>query len=210
MLRANVAAFYYDYSDLQVGKVQGQLLVLENAASAEIYGLEGEFQLEPVNNFVIGLNASYLHARFEDYVTADQARPGGDGMTVDENGNPAFDLAGKKLPQAPDYTIDLSAQYTFDLANGGSLTLRGESFWSDRVFFSPFNRDVVSQSAHDTQNAFVTYETNNGLRLTAFVKNISNETIKSSGQVATVFIGSPVIGFVKPPRTYGLSIGYEF
>jgi len=208
-LRANLSAFYYDYSDLQVGKVQGQLVVLENAAAAEIYGLEGEFTVEPVDRFIIGLNASYLHARFKSYVTADQARPAGDGTTVDENGVPAFDLTGKALPQAPDYTIDLSAQYSFDLADG-SLTLRGESSWSDRVYFSPFNRDVVSQPAYNVQNAFVTYKNEGGLRLTAFIRNIGNKTIRSAGQVATTLLGSPVVGFVKPPRTYGLTVALEY
>ncbi|MEQ9661901.1 MAG: TonB-dependent receptor [Parasphingopyxis sp.] len=208
-LRANIAGFYYDYTDLQVGTVQGQLLVLENAASAEIYGLEGEFMIEPVDNLIFALNASWLHARFTDYVTADQARPGGDGVTIDENGLPAFDLAGNALPQAPDYTIDLSVQYTFDVP-GGELTLRGESYWSDRVYFSAYNRDVVSQEPYDLQNAFVTYASDDGWRLTGFIRNIANDTIRSAGQVATVLLGSPVVGFVRPPRTFGVIFGVDF
>lgn len=209
MLRANLSGFYYDYADLQVGKVQGQLLVLENAATAEIYGLEGEFTAEPVRDLVIGLNASYLHARFKRYVTADQARPGGDGTTRDSNGVPAFDLSGNALPQSPDFTIDLSAEYTFDLPDG-SLTVRGESNWSDRVYFTPFNRDAVSQAPYDIQNVFVTYRADGGLRVTGFVRNIANKTVRSAGQVATVLVGSPVIGFVKPPRTYGLTTAIDF
>lgn len=208
-LRANLSGFYYDYSDLQVGKVQGQLLVLENAAAAEIYGVEGEFTLEPVRDLILSLNASWLHARFKNYVTADQARPAGDGRTLDDNGVPAFDLSGNILPQAPRYTIDLSAQYSIDVP-GGSLTIRGESNWSDRIYFSPFNLDYVSQPAFSVQNAFVTYRADNGLRLTGFVRNIGNETIRASGQVATTLLGSPVIGFVKPPRTYGLTIAFDY
>lgn len=208
-LRANIAGFYYDYSDLQVGKVQGQLVVLENAATARIYGVEGEFTLEPVDDFLIGLNASYLHARFTQYVTADQARPGGDGVAIDQNGLPAFNLAGNSLPQAPAYTVDLSAQYKFDIA-GGDITLRGESYWSDRVYFTPFNRDVVSQAPYNLQNAFITYKSDGGLRLTGFVRNIGNKTIKASGQVATTLLGSPIIGFVKPPRTYGLTLSFDY
>ncbi|MGE4429615.1 MAG: TonB-dependent receptor [Sphingobium sp.] len=208
-LRANLSGFYYDYSDLQVGKVQGQLLILENAAAAEIYGLEGEFTLEPARDFIIGLNASWLHARFKNYITADQARPGGDGKTLDENGLPAFDLSGNMLPQAPRYTIDLSAQYSFDVP-GGSLTVRGESYWSDRVYFSPFNLEHMSQPAFDTQNAYITYRNDNGLRLTGFVRNIGNQTIRASAQVATTLLGSPVIGFVKPPRTYGLTVAFDY
>lgn len=208
-LRANIAGFYYNYTDLQVGRVQGQLLVLENAASARIYGVEAELTLEPVDRLIMGLNASWLHARFRQYVTADQARPGGDGVTLDDNGVPAFNLAGNSLPQAPDYTIDFSAEYSFDVP-GGELTVRGESNWSDRIYFSAFNLDYVSQPAFDTQNAFVTYKMDNGLRLTGFIRNIGDKTIKASGQVATALLGSPVIGFVKPPRTYGMTLGFDF
>ena len=142
-------------------------------------------------------------------MTADQARPAGDGRTLDDNGVPAFDLSGNILPQAPRYTIDLSAQYSIDVP-GGSLTIRGESNWSDRIYFSPFNLDYVSQPAFSVQNAFVTYRADNGLRLTGFVRNIGNETIRASGQVATTLLGSPVIGFVKPPRTYGLTIAFDY
>ncbi|NKJ00939.1 TonB-dependent receptor [Novosphingobium sp. SG707] len=208
-LRANLSGFYYDYSDLQVGKVQGQLLVLENAAAAQIYGLESEFTLKPVRDLTIGLNASWLHGRFKRYVTADQARPGGDGHTLDENGVPAFNLAGNTLPQSPNYTIDLSAEYSVHLPNG-SLTLRGESYWSDQVYFSAFNLQPMSQPAYNQQNAYLTYRLKSGLRLTGFVRNIGNKTIRASGQVASALLGSPILGFVKPPRTYGLTVAFDY
>ena len=208
--RANLAGFYYDYSDLQVGKVQNQLVVLENAATARIYGVEGEITARPVRDLTLSLNASWLHARFRDYVTADQARPAGDGRTRDESGAPAFDLSGNTLPQSPNYTVDVAAEYTVRFAGGG-LTLRGESNWSDRVYFSPFNRNEVSQRAYNLQNAFVTYQPEGGpWRLSLYIRNIGDKTIRSAGQVATALLGSPVIGFVKPPRTFGATFGVKY
>lgn len=56
--RANLAGFYYDYTDLQVGQVRGQQLLLENAATARICGVEGEFTVKPVDSFRLSLNAS--------------------------------------------------------------------------------------------------------------------------------------------------------
>lgn len=209
-VRANIAGFYYDYSDLQVGQVRGQLLLLENAATARIYGLEGEFAVQPVRNFEISLNASWLHARFRDYISADQARPGGDGVTVDPvTGAPAFNLKGKALPQSPNYTINLAAQYAIPLASG-ELQLRAESFWSDRVYFSAFNRPEVGQSAYNLQNAYVTWKPGGRWTMSAYIKNIGNKTVRASGQVATALLGSPIVGFVQPPRTYGLRIGFEY
>lgn len=46
--------------------VQGQPQVLENAAAVEIFGLEGEFTLEPVRDLILTLNASWLHSRFKN------------------------------------------------------------------------------------------------------------------------------------------------
>lgn len=210
-LRANIAGFYYNYRDLQVGKVQDNLLVLENAATARIYGLEGEFTAQPVRDLTLSVNASWLHARFRRYITADQARPGGDGVTTDpDSGVPAFDLSGNTLPQSPNYTINLAVEYAIRLPNG-AVTLRGESSWSDRVYFSPFNRDIVSQPAYDLQNAFISYEREDSpLRIALFIKNIRNKTIMSAGQVNSTLVGSPVVGFVQPPRTFGMTLGYRF
>lgn len=209
MFRANIAGFYYNYTDLQVGKVQGPLVVLENAATARIYGIEGELVARPVRNLSVSLNASWLHARFRNYKTADQARPLGDGSTIDEFRQPAFDLAGNALPQAPNYTIDLAAEYTAQL-DSGTLTFRGESNWSDRVFFSPFNRDEVSQKPYNIQNAYITYDDGSNWRASLFMKNIANKTIRTSGLVGTALVGSPVNGFLMPPRTFGATLGYRF
>lgn len=211
LFRANLAGFYYDYTDLQVGKVQNQLLVLENAATARIYGVEGEFTLRPTSRFTVNVNASWLHARFRDYITGDPARPTGDGVTIDPaNGLPGFDLRGKALPQAPNYTVDLGAEYRFSIA-GGSLTVRGESSWSDRVYFTPFNRREVSQAPYSVQNAFLTYEPEGGpWRLSFYARNIANKTIAASGQLTSVLFGSPIVGFLKPPRTIGGTFALKY
>lgn len=227
IFRANISGFLYNYKDLQVGKVQGQLVVLENAATARIYGLEGEFVAKPVPDLSLSLNASWLHARFRSYVSADQARPLGDGVTLVDpvtgkqvpsgstttpSGVPpigAFDMNGNSLPQAPNYTINLAAEYTAHL-DKGSLIFRGESNWSDRVYFSPFNRTEVSQSAYSLQNAFITYDSGADWRVSLFIKNIADKTVRSAGQVATALLGSPVIGFVQAPRTFGATVGYHF
>lgn len=69
---------------------------------------------------------------------------------------------------------------------------------------------MVSQAPYNQQNAYVTYRAENGFRLTGFIRNIGNKTIRSSGQVATTLLGSPVVGFVKPPRTYGLTLAFDY
>lgn len=211
-LRANVEGFYYKYKDLQVAKVTNFQLALENAATATIYGIEGEFTLRPIDApLTLALNASWLHARFDRYVTADPSRPAGDGVTLDpDSGLPAFNLKGKHLPQAPNYLINVSAEYVIK-GGFGDVTLRGEGTWSDRVYFSPFNRQEVSQPAYSLFNASIGWsDPGSAWQLTAFIRNIGNKTVRASGQVATPFVGSPIVGFLQPPRTFGVSAAYKF
>jgi iron complex outermembrane receptor protein len=125
-------------------------------------------------------------------------------------GVPAFDLSGNHLAQAPSYKVSLSAEYLVHL-DDALVTLRAESNWSDRVYFTAFNRREISQAPVALQNAYVTYEpTGDHWRVTAYVKNIGDKTVRASANVATTLIGSPLIGFLQPPRTFGLTAGYRF
>ena len=157
------------------------------------------------------MNASWLRARFESYINPDPQRPAGDGSTFDPvTGQPAFNLRGKALPQAPNYSVNVAAEYVVHF-DRSKVTFRGESEWVDRVFFTPFNVPEVSQPAYSVQNAFVTFDPGDDhWRLSLYVKNIADKTILASGQAATPFVGSPVVGFVKPPRTFGATLGYRF
>jgi len=209
IFRANIAGFYYNYKDLQVGKVEGQLVVLENAAAARIYGTEGEFTVKPLKDLTLNVNAAWLHARFTQYVTADQSRPGGDGTTIDSSGAPAFNLKGNELAQSPNYTVDLAVEYVIRLPSW-NVTLRGESNWSDRVYFTGFDRNEVSQAPYSLQNAFITLAPAQGnWRVTGYIKNVGDLTIKASANVASTLVGSPVIGFLLPPRTFGVTLNYR-
>lgn len=211
-LRANLSAFHYNYKDLQVTKVVNVQLVLENAASASIDGIEGEFAARPFDMpLLFSLNVAFLHARFDEYVTADNSRPGGDGRTIDpSSGLPAFDLHGNALAQAPDTTLGLGVEYTWNW-QAGAVTVRGEGTWVDRTFFSPFNRTEVSQAPYRLLNFFVNYEApGEHWTASAYVKNATDETILTGATVDTPLLGSAIIGYVQPPRTYGVTVGYRF
>src|SRR3546814_1736537 len=71
LLRFNVAGFVNKYSDLQssvtkMGAVRPENITT-NVAAAEIYGFEVETLLRPMDNFTLGANLAYLHARYTDF-----------------------------------------------------------------------------------------------------------------------------------------------
>lgn len=199
-LQLNLAAFYYDYTDLQVQKVQGAAVVtLVNAATSRVKGLEAEFIARPISGLEISANGAWLDARFTRFATSDPAR-----LELGE-----LDLTGNRLPQAPKYTGNLAVQYR-TRASLGELTLRGEVTYSDRVFFSPFNRPEVSQGAYAKGNVFATLALDSGVTVAAFVRNIADKRTISTNQVSTGLFGFPILGAYDPPRTFGGSVSVAF
>lgn len=199
MLRLNASVFYYKYTDLQVQKVVNAAAILVNAANARVKGLEGEFVLRPIRNLEISGNVSLLDAKFLDFMTSDAARP--------QLG--LLDLSGNRLPQAPKYSGNLAAQYNWNLPSG-DLSLRGEFIYTDRIYFSPFNRLEVSQGAFAKGNVILTYDRDGGLSLSLWVRNLTDKRTVSTSQVSSGFLGYPIMGTFDPPRTIGGSIGYRF
>jgi iron complex outermembrane receptor protein len=60
-LRANITAFYYKYKGLQLSSIQERTSINQNI-NANIYGVEGEFILQPIRPLTVNLNVSYLHS----------------------------------------------------------------------------------------------------------------------------------------------------
>jgi iron complex outermembrane receptor protein len=194
----NVSGYYADYRNLQVKVTRGTVNVTENAASARIYGAEADIVARPFEGFELNGNLAWTHARYTDYLTTE----------------PVFaalgtqDLSGNHLINAPDFSASLAAQYRWPIA-GGSLTLRGQYYYSDTVFFTPFNREA--QPSYDLLNAFLTFEDSSGhWRASAFIRNIENDPVLAYASPLSGLSGFTRSAFLKPPRTYGLTIGYRF
>ena len=198
-LRTNISLFLYDYQDLQTTKVNGSVLTIENASKATLYGLEADATAKFTARFRIDANFSLLHSEYRDYKTVDPARA---SLGV-------LDLSGNTLSQAPRYTASITPSYTLPISVG-SIEFRGEARFVDRVYFTQFQLNHVSQPAYDLFNAFVTLSLTNGVRATAYVRNIANRTIVSSAFVGTTLVGAPLVGSFEPPRTYGITLGYHF
>ena len=77
-LRANITAFYYKYKGLQLSRITARTSVNDNV-DAEVYGLEGEFIIQPTRRLAVNLNASYLQTRVStDKFLANPRNPAGD------------------------------------------------------------------------------------------------------------------------------------
>jgi iron complex outermembrane recepter protein len=199
-LRANVSAYYYDYTDLQVQQVFGTTVQTENAATAKIYGTEAELSYILTDAFQVSGNAAWVHARYVDYSGPDPARP---LLAV-------VDFSGHALDNAPDFTADISPQYTWH-GSAADFIVRPELEYSSRFYFSPGNIALLSQGDYVKENLFLTYRPQaDRWSVSAYCKNISNRTTKTGATVQTTITGSPVQGTLAPPRLAGVELNYKF
>jgi iron complex outermembrane receptor protein len=102
----------------------------------------------------------------------------------------------------------VSGQYQW-AAFGGRMTLRGEYYHSSTVYFTPFERE--HQDPYHLLNAFLTYEDpRNHWEISAFVRNLQNKKVLAYQSPLSSLVGFTRSAFLKPPRTYGLTLGYHF
>ena len=198
-LRLNIAGFYYDYSDLQLTKIDGQNVVLTNAASARIYGIEVETTYNPIEHLTLNLNGAWLHARFTDFFNSDQGR-----LSLGLQ-----DLSGNRLPQSPEFTVSGGVEYSVPVGSG-SVIGSAQAIWSSRTYFDEFNIPEISQPAYAKLDLSLAYRAPNGLEVTGFVNNVTNKKTLETAYQSTNLTGYPINGFLAPPRTYGVRVRYSF
>jgi iron complex outermembrane receptor protein len=147
------------------------------------------------------LAAALLDARFDQFMTADSARPS----------LGTLNLAGNRLPNAPRLTLSPSFRYRVPLRLPGDLNLDGSYDWKSRVYFSEFNLPVSSQRAAGTFNLNVNYSDAGGhWQAGLYARNITDEKIIGNVLVVSALLGSQALGELNPGRELGFTFRYSY
>jgi iron complex outermembrane receptor protein len=160
-LRANLAAFYNDYQDLQVSFYDPAYVGSRrgNAGQAHTYGVELETDARPVERLGVQFNVGWLFAVYDDYKGA-----GGAGVNADGNrlvGSPRWNVSGGftydvpvQIPGA--LRVGLNAQWQSSSvtsatpAAGGQNRLPSQGFLNGvATWTSPDPRWAVSLSVRN-------------------------------------------------------------
>lgn len=215
-LRFNTAAFYYDYTDLQQGRSvpagsSGFTLVYENAAAATVQGVEAELTWQATQQFRLDASMTYLDATYDDYVTTDPFDTVFQQLgLIPANVDLSQQLAGNQMVQSPEWAWSLGATFDFQVPGTdwkGSANVSAS--YKDQVYFSQFNHDALSQDSVTTVNAYLNIvSADEHWSLNVWGKNLTDEEI----YMGTFILNSSRTnaGFLAPPRTYGLTLGYNF
>jgi len=202
-VRLNMSAFYYDYTNLQVNRFEpqtgGAVSTVTNAAEATLAGADLELFANLGKAFDADLRVSLLHAQYDSFLTSDPDSSDPDALQ---------DLSGNRLPRAPRFSSVLGLGWKVPLGSN-ELRLRGEWSYQSQIYFNQFNADLVSQDGYHLINVSVALNgPDDRWRLAAFVRNLTDETFRTTVIRSTSFIGT--LDFFGPPRTWGIQASYRF
>ncbi len=123
------------------------------------------------------------------------------------------DLGGNELPNAPHWTVNLGAQYSWDLFGGEwRATVRGDAYWQSQSWARVYNSDPYDKLRgwYNTNLSFWIEKPDEDLKIELYVKNALDDT-----PITDAFLNSDDTAlttnvFTLDPRLIGFSIRKGF
>ncbi|WP_088183919.1 TonB-dependent receptor [Sphingobium sp. Z007] len=229
-LQLNIEAFYWDYKDQQVTFVGGvrtgnglfaQGSLTTNAGKSRIFGTEVEARFAPTRDDLFNINVQYLNGKYKSLQTANFSPTGAPvttGCTTigSRLANPGvngarfydIDCSGRPTVNSPRWALNMGYQHSFHI--GGDMVLVAgvrSNIESSRYMNSNF-REEEKQGSFMMSDAFLTLEgPQDKWSVTAFINNIEDKEVLARAGTRPI-LDFPV-GTLRPPRTYGVRVGFN-
>ncbi len=162
---ANAAAFYADYTDIQLETIDpngGIAPQLENSGVGEIKGFELEMRWTPIDTWFTEVALGHLDANITE-ADPNAAAAGGPS-------------AGDRLPFISRWSVGASIIKEVGLGDRGMLTPRLDYSYKSKVFFSPSNNPIHVQGGYSLLNGSVSWRSvDDKYALTFRVDNIGDK-----------------------------------
>lgn len=204
-MRTNFAAFTTDYKNIQIfarsPDPTNASVILQNAASATINGIEGDVFFRPAPGLNVIVSAAVLDAKYDEFPLAQSFRRRADGA-----GNDAIiiDAGGNRLTRVPEFTASISADYTI-AALGGDVTFAGNVYHNGGYPWG--GDDRIQQDSYQVVNATITWASpDDRYEVALWGRNLTD-----SDHLLTV--SSSVLGdqaAYSRPRTFGVRLTGRF
>jgi iron complex outermembrane receptor protein len=213
-VRLNADFFYSKYLNQQTFAQQLDALGVnwfreENAGTARLWGLEGELQAEPVDNFRIDSSVGYIN------------------YYLQSNGGNALLFTGSQCngetcysPRTPKFTGSLGVQYTVPAWNGGSVTPRLDYTYQTKIYFvtnngcftntGPEGCGTGAQGGYGLLNARLTWQNSAKLwEVSLWGRNLMDKAY-FSGKLSLISFFGREEGNVGPPLEWGITVKRNF
>jgi iron complex outermembrane receptor protein len=196
----NVAGFYYNYDNLQVSVYQPGAAILQNAATARIYGFEAEGSIAVTDAFNVRAGFAYTDAKYVDFTSAVMLVPKPTGGNVQVNG----DASGNQLIRSPKVTANVAANYVIPVGTG-AVTVNGTASYTSRFFWNASNR--LSQPGYVLVNSSIAWRIGGTpMTVTLWARNLTN---KLYGIFSVDTTAADAIAYGRP-RSVGGTLGFDF
>jgi len=202
----NLAAFYYNYNNLQVRTAYSSTsIVINNAATAKIKGIEGALTIRPVQFLTLTAQGTYLDASYQGF-----CEPITNGSPRSRNALCApgiADRSGNRLNQAPEWSGGLGATLDIPLSDDVALQANALYSWESNVFYSAANEPIIGSGGWDRIDGQIGIEIQGRLQIFAWGKNLTDKRyISYTTRAAPAFAQRGL----NDPRTYGFGLRFTY
>ncbi|GAB5454268.1 MAG: TonB-dependent receptor [Henriciella sp.] len=208
-IRANANVFLYTLEDQQLTIVGGldNTVALFNADESQGYGFEADVEALVTDNLIVTGGVSYNNTEIKDDLLLS---PGcGAGCTVLDpevlvDGQTFFNISGNSFPNAPEWIANVTARYGIPYQGGELYVFTDWAYKGDTNFFL-YESVEFAEDGYWLGGLRAGWEGDNGVALSAFVRNLTDELVLEGG-----IDFNNLTGFVNEPRTWGVELGYKF
>ncbi|MEM9877729.1 MAG: TonB-dependent receptor [Pseudomonadota bacterium] len=225
-LRANLAAFYYDYKNLQFQATDPNVFQggVDTIPESQIYGVEAEFLVALAEGLTLNANFSFIETEISaDFLALDNVAANNATNALLGQGEflfgPVIETAraaqlqnvnGNELAKTPNFSSNIALNYTVPTPFGEALaslqwTHRGS--FQQRIFNTPGIDDVDS---YDLFNLYISHDfEDSGLGVEFAVRNLT-DTDGINARFTDVFGVGASGDVLIPPRQFIGRVRYRF
>ena len=197
-LRLNASVFKMDYKNLQVTQTNAACLcnLTDNAASANIQGIEAELEFLATDALRVSLGGSYVDTEYEDFLET----------AINPTTGTRLDSSGNQLQRTPETQLSMGVDYTTNFgAWDDALKFSVNYNWQSELFWATDN--IAKEPSYGLLDARIQLAPKDvDWSVALWGKNLSDELYRVN---IIPFFGEEVSQF-GAPRTYGLDIAWKF
>lgn len=200
--RFNAAIFYLEIDDMQrevnlSDPLTGVVQVIKNTADAEIFGFELDGLFAVGDNTVLTASVGHNDPEYTSIIF-DLT---GDGLINDA------DLA-LKPPRAPEWTYSVGLTHDIQLANGSSMSLRGNYAYVDDTFYTDSNLGFLLDRSNLTAG-LDWFSADGSWTLSLYGRNLLDEVGHGGDTQLPATLGGVPLGGTFSPLVKGAVVGIE-
>jgi iron complex outermembrane receptor protein len=221
-----LAAYYYDYKNLQISEFLGAAQAyIVNAAQSKIWGFDEQFHYDFDQHFQVNGGAAYTHARYTTfggvvagasvgapvYATCPGAPAPDPNNLSCSNGSYAYVntstvLHNVHMQAVPEVTMTLGPRFTTGKLASGEFSLSANAYYSSGLYYSPSGTQFY-QPAYATVGVRTEWKAPSERYWVAlYGENLNDKRYRTQVQYNSYGMGASW----NAPATWGIQVGTKF